>query len=409
MNIRAVTGFVDPGWPIDPRRIETLAQVMQAVRSALEEAGYPVQSLRMATPPAVEFDRPVPADRRPELARQLEAECFVHGLDYACIGPVLAEEPKAFAVVPDMLAETEIVFTSGMIADLEAGLSLTAARACGQAVTSIAAIHADGFANLRFAALANVPPGAPFFPAAYHDGGGAAIGLATEAAELAVDALHDVNSLSTARRRLIGMIEAHAAALSRLVDPIAIQQQVRFLGMDFSFAPHPDPLRSIGGALETLGVPAAGLSGSLTAAAFLADTLDRAHFRRTGFNGLFFPVLEDSVLARRAAEGSLTLRDLLLYSAVCGAGLDTLALPGDSPAEALAAILADLGALALRLNKPLTARLMPLPGKSAGDPVHFDFPYFADSRVLSFPALPLERLLAEAGLLEIAPRVGEGG
>ena len=83
MNIRALTGFLDPGWPLDPRRIGELAACMKTAQAALQEAGYPVQSLRLATPPPAEMDRPVPVDRREELARQLEAECFVHGVDYA--------------------------------------------------------------------------------------------------------------------------------------------------------------------------------------------------------------------------------------------------------------------------------------------------------------------------------------
>jgi uncharacterized protein (UPF0210 family) len=106
------------------------------------------------------------------------------------------------------------------------------------------------------------------------------------------------------------------------------------------------------------------------------------------------PVLEDAVLARRAAEGVVSTKDLLLFSAVCGTGLDTLPLPGDTSIEALSAILLDVAALACRLHKPLTARLLPIPGKSAGDPTGFDFAYFANSRVMVLDSQPLQGLLA---------------
>jgi len=69
-------------------------------------------------------------------------------------------------------------------------------------------------------------------------------------------------------------------------------------------------------------------------------------------------------------------------------------LPGDASAEQLAAVLVDVAALSVRLNKPLTARLMPIPGKKAGDPIHFDFDYFADGKVMDLPALPLRGVLA---------------
>ena len=95
------------------------------------------------------------------------------------------------------------------------------------------------------------------------------------------------------------------------------------------------------------------------------------------------PILEDSILAKRAAEGTLTIKDVLLYSAVCGTGLDTIPLPGDTTAEQITPLLLDLCALALRLDKPLTARLMPIPGKKAGDETNFDFAFFAPSRIMA--------------------------
>ena len=117
---------------------------------------------------------------------------------------------------------------------------------------------------------------------------------------------------------------------------------------------------------------------------YLTEAIDRADFPHTGFSGFMQPVLEDSVLARRAAEGTLTIKDVLLYSAVCGTGLDTVPLPGRYNLQnKLLPLLLDLCALALRLDKPLTARLMPVPGKKAGDETNFDFAFFAPSRVMA--------------------------
>jgi uncharacterized protein (UPF0210 family) len=99
----------------------------------------------------------------------------------------------------------------------------------------------------------------------------------------------------------------------------------------------------------------------------------------------------------------VTVNDLLLYSSVCGTGLDTVPLPGNVPEAAIAAILVDVAALALRLDKPLSARLMPIPGKQAGDAITFDFPFFAPSRVLAVAA-PDGPGLFGAGVLDIRPR-----
>ncbi|MGD2159506.1 MAG: DUF711 family protein, partial [Anaerolineales bacterium] len=266
----------------------------------------------------------------------------------------------------------------------------------------------NGFANLRFAALANVPAGAPFFPAAYHSGGRPTFALATEAADLGVEAFSGMASLEDARRALINAVENHAQAMSRVSADLAVRFRLPFGGIDFSLAPFPQDHISIGAALERLGVPAVGMHGSLAAAAMVTEALENADFPRTGFSGLFLPLMEDAVLTQRAQDGLLTLEDILLYSAVCGTGLDTIPLPGDVSPEAISAVLLDLSALALRLDKPLTARLMPIPGKAAGDPTEFDFPYFANGRVMAIKAEPLSGLLAGEETVELAPTALRG-
>ena len=154
-----------------------------------------------------------------------------------------------------------------------------------------------------------------------------------------------------------------------------------------------------------MGVPRVGLHGSLAAAAILTEAIDRANFPRTGFSGLMMPVLEDATLAKRAADGTLSVKDVLLYSAVCGTGLDTIPLPGDTTVDQIIPLLLDLSALALRLDKPLTARLMPVPGKKAGDPTNFDFGFFANSKVMSLDAMPLNALLAGNETFSIQSRI----
>jgi len=404
MKIRAITGFLDPGWPIEPDRIADIANCLKHIRNNLSEAGYEIQSLRLATPPLFEMSPIVRSGERPDFARQLEAECFVQGIDYTALGPVLSDDDGGFEVIPEILKSTESVFASALFADIEKGLSLPMARACAEVIHQVSTIAPDGFTNLRFTALANVQPGSPFFPAAYHEGGPPALAIATEGADLAINAMQNNTSAQSISRILVEAIEGHASVLTRISHPLAVQHNVRFLGIDFSLAPFPEELRSFGKAIRTLGVPQVGVAGSTAAASFLASCLDKAQFQRTGFCGLFFPVLEDSILANDASTGSLTLKDLLLFATVCGTGLDTIPLPGDISQEAIYALILDLGALALRHNKPLTARLMPIPGKQVGDEIHFDFPYFADSRVMALDDQSLEGILTSDESIMIKPR-----
>jgi uncharacterized protein (UPF0210 family) len=401
MRIRSITTFVHPRWPVNRLALQKVGVFAQHAQAAFTKAGYDVQTLRLATPPFPSFLSP-----QDYVGSVTGMEVLAHseGFEYISLGPASPGEDAAFKAIPDMLANSGILFLSGSMTAPDEKISLPAVHACAQVIHQSASLEKNGFANLRFAALANVPPWAPFFPAAYHQGKAPAFGLALEAADLAVTAFKTADSLADARAKLIAGMESHAKVLEKQANILASTYGFEFKGIDFTLAPFPNQETSIGHALELLGLPAVGLSGSLAAAAFLTDTLDRASFTRTGFNGLMLPLLEDSTLAQRGAEGVLSVTDLLLYSTVCGTGLDTLPLPGDTSVEQLEAILLDVAALALRLNKPLTARLMPIPGKKAGDPTGFDFEYFANSKVLGVPAKPLSGLLAGDEAFSVLPR-----
>lgn len=405
MKIRSITYFCDPDSPLDPACVSTAGEFVQAARAAYRQAGYEVQTVRIATPPFPRLLPELTPAAAVDLAGQAETLALKQGFEYVSLGPALPVFPVSYALIPEMLAATQSVFCSGSLTRSASGeIDLPAIRASAAVIHACAPLEADGFANLRFAALANVPGGGPFFPAAYHTGGPPAFALALEAADLAVEAFTTAADLDTAREELITALEAQARRLNQIAQALTADFDLNFNGLDFSLAPFPEEAASLGTALERLGITAVGLPGALAAAATLADTIDRASFPRAGFNGLMLPVLEDAVLARRAAEGTLTFKDLLLYSAVCGTGLDTVPLPGDTGADTLAALLLDIAALATRLDKPLTARLMPIPGKAAGDRTNFDFEYFANSRVLALPAAALNGHLAGEGTLNLQAR-----
>lgn len=403
MNIRAITYFVDPAFPLSEERLRAAGKVTSEIKTALQDAGYAVQTVRLALPP---FSRVLAGDagKVVRLAQDLEAACFINKIDVASLGPARpTDPPEFFYAIPEAVGGTENVYAAALIADPMGGVSLPAVRLAAEVIHRIAALTPDGLSNQRFAALANVPAGSPFFPAAYHDGGSPLVSIGVEAADLAVSAFAEAASLADARARLIRAVEEHAQKIHNLTKKAGMRG-LQMGGIDFSLAPYPEAARSLGTALERLSGGPVGAHGTLAAAAFLADALDRAKFRHIGFSGLFLSLLEDAVLAARAAAGGLTMSDLLLYASVCGAGLDTIPLPGDVTPEALAAILVDVAALALRLNKPLVARLLPLPGKQAGDEVNFDYPYFAPTRVLAPRAAALGGLFAGKETFDLGPR-----
>ena len=401
MKIRSITYFCNPKYPLDENALRASGEFLAKAKSAYEANGYEVQTVRLATIPfpALLNDQ---VNQLPKLAEKLESILSQIGVAYASLGPALIESPESYAVIPEAIAATQNVFFGGVMADKKNGISMSAIKACAQVIQKASTITPDGFGNLRFAALANIRAGAPFFPAAYHDGDEPAFAVATESADLAVNAFNGQRTIDEGRCELISEITKHGQAIARIANTEL--SNIKFGGVDFSLAPFPDDAHSLGGAVEKMGIPKVGLHGSLAAAAILTEAIDRADFPHTGFSGFMQPVLEDSVLAKRAAEGTLTIKDALLYSAVCGTGLDTVPLPGDTTAGQIAPLLLDLSALAMRLDKPLTARLMPIPGKQAGGQTGFEFAFFANSRVMSLDSESLNDPLASSESFELRPR-----
>jgi hypothetical protein len=284
--------------------------------------------------------------------------------------------------IPEVIGETENAFVSVLVAERDRGINLEAIRHAAEVIAQVSTVEPSGFGNLRLAVLANCPPGSPFFPASYHSGGAMSFAVATEAADLAVESFERAKTLDQARQYLRQAVEGEAGRIEGVCRELEAETGARFGGIDFSLAPYPEVARSIGRAVEHLGVDAFGSNGTLFAAAFMTRILKQATFPKCGFCGLLFPVLEDQVLAERSVEDLYTVDSLLLYSAVCGTGLDTVPLPGDVGVDELSAILMDVATLAVVADKPLTARLMPVPGKKAGDMTTFDFPYFCNGRIL---------------------------
>jgi len=248
-------------------------------------------------------------------------------------------------------------------------------------IGQIAQATPDGFGNLRFAGVVNCPPHIPFFPAAFHCGA-PAFAIAIEAADVIAAACYpgmDFQELHVSLRQTIErQLQPVQDIATRFASP-----HVRYLGIDLSPAPNPDPAISIAYAIERLGRGRFGEPGTLAAAAAVTAALRDTTLLTCGYCGLMLPILEDAGLAERNNQGLLRLSSILAYSSVCGTGLDTIPLPGDVATDQLTAILLDVASLGGKLHKPLSARLFPIPGKRAGDLTEFSFSYFVNTRVMS--------------------------
>jgi uncharacterized protein (UPF0210 family) len=375
VKVRSITAFRALDEQPLHEVIDDAGRLLRSGRRDLQEQGVEVQTLRLALSAR-------PAEHGGDLvgfARDVETACLEAGVEYVSLGPVPLGRLDA---VPELVAATERVFVTANVAT-EGGVDARAVAGAARTIHAIARQSADGFGNLRFGAIARCPPHIPFFPAGYHDGGPAAVGLAIQGADLVNDAVRGRPELADAPGLIAAALDKGLAPLEEHGRRIAKRRGYRYLGIDVSPAPFPDDDTSLAGAIETLSGAHFGARGTVAAAAAIVRGLRRTKVQRCGFSGLMLPVLEDSILARRTAEGTFGLDDLLLCSTVCGLGLDTVPLPGDTSVEALSGLIGDVAALAVQLDKPLTARLLPVPGKRAGDLTSYDFPYFANGRVLA--------------------------
>jgi uncharacterized protein len=180
--------------------------------------------------------------------------------------------------------------------------------------------------------------------------------------------------------RLRNLLNAELQPVEKIARSLAEQAKHAYLGIDTSPAPSLDS--SIGSALETLTGEPFGSASTLQACAAVTAAVKSVEVLTCGYSGLMLPILEDPVLANRVSEGRIKISDLLLYSTVCGTGLDVVPVPGDAAPEHLARVIGDVATLAVRLKKPLSARLFAVPGKKAGEPVEFADPMLCPSKIM---------------------------
>ena len=387
--IRTITvGIADPH-PLTFATIEQAAAILQDARTRYMEAGYEVQTVRLSTRPVFDdlmnWSSTDLLDYTGELQRMLDGAGRADPLRH----PAQAARPdfplERIDVVADMLASTSALNATVHLATPYYGLRADAALPTARVMKRLAAETQEGFGNFRFAMLACVEPGCPFFPSAYHSGPDSlAIGL--QGAGIVAEALRTLRGDETSPLDLVQISEVVKTAVIEQAKPVVDMAQeiapahgLIFGGIDLSPAPLGE--ESIIDAMELCGYGSVGTPGTLAVAAAITAALKNTGLPGCGYCGLMLPVLEDAALGRRWEAGYVNAHQLLLYSAVCGTGLDTLPLSGDVSAEEVAHLLLDVATLALRLNKPLSARLFPVPGKRSGDRTSFTSPYLTNTLV----------------------------
>ena len=369
VRVRTITAGLELSPRGESSRLASTLDFLADAKRTLVNAGYEVQTLRLATNPWLASAPP--SERQQLLARLRELDKLVteRGVILS-IGPVLTED-RADDSLPqwssELIASTRSIHHSVVIAS-ERGVHSASAAIAAQVMTTLAQAGAGGVANFRFATAANIPAGTPFFPVGWHQGP-ESVAFGLESASVVEQAFATPGQGEDATARLKQHLDRVLEPIERLGRDLARKHDRSYLGIDTSPAPGKD--RSIGAAIEAFTHAPFGSAGTLEACATITAALKTVSVTTCGYSGLMLPVLEDPVLAQRAGEGRFTVRDLLLYSSVCGTGIDVAPIPGDTPVHTIAGLLRDVAAQSVRLRKALSVRLFLVPGKKVGDMARF--------------------------------------
>jgi len=372
-KIRAITAFVRLERGSYQIQMDEAIKFLKIAKTTFESRDFTVQTLRIATQAFPEYTQGMSRDEALQFFKNLDSVAQSENIRLS-IGPAYLSGKDGDAqtdLLTEVLKSTKQIYASVYVTN-DAGVNWPAVRAAAAVMKKLSdgTMHSEG--NFRFAALANVPQGSPFFPAAYLTGMGHQFAVALESAGDAANAVKDAPDLATAKRRLIDLFFQRATDVEHVALRVDRERGWIYLGLDLSPAPSKDA--SIGTAIENISHQPFGSSGTLTAVGVITSALKEIGLRRTGYSGLMVPILEDPVLAERWNAGLVSLDALVSYSAVCGTGLDTVPLPGDVTVEQLARIIGDVATLSVKWNKPLSARLLPIAGRLAGQQTDFSDP-----------------------------------
>ena len=361
--------------------------LVQVGRDIEAEYGIPIINKRVSvTPIALVAASSDDGDYAP-YAQTLDSVAKELGIDFvggfsALVQKGFSEaDRKLIASIPRALASTDRVCASVNVASTKSGINMDAVREMGLVIKEAAALTADrdGLACAKLVVFCNAPEDNPFMAGAFHGPGEgeATLNVGVSGPGVVKAALESHAGASF--DEIADVIKKTAFKITRMGQLVGIEA-ARRLGvpfgiLDLSLAPTPEVGDSVARILEEMGLAAAGTHGTTAALALLNDAVKKGGLMASGhvggLSGAFIPVSEDEGMIAAAEAGVLNLDKLEAMTCVCSVGLDMIALPGDASASTISAIIADEMAIGMVNNKTTAVRVIPVPGKRAGEWAEF--------------------------------------
>ena len=367
-------------------RIATQAEHLVQVGEEIErDFGVPIVNKRISVTPislisgAIRDPLPL-AEALDKAARQTGVN-FIGGYSALVQKGMTRADRALIASLPQALSETEFLCGSVNVATTRAGIDMDAVKLLGQAIVDLAqrTQKQDGLGCAKLVVFANAVEDNPFMAGAFHGPGegDCAVNVGVSGPGTVKQALEKVKG---APFDVVAETVKRTAFRITRVGQLVAREAARRLGVDFgivdlSLAPTPAMGDSVAHILEEMGLERCGTHGSTAALALLNDAVKKGGVMASshvgGLSGAFIPLSEDLGMIEAAQAGALTLDKLEAMTCVCSVGLDMIAVPGDTPASTISAIIADEAAIGVVNNKTTAVRIIPAPGKTVGDSVEF--------------------------------------
>lgn len=369
---------------------DTICKRAEKIVSVGEELsamyGVPIVNKRISITPASILTANFPGEEI-ILARALDRAAKTVGVDFlggysALVHKSMTESELSFInSIPEVLATTDKLCSSVNVGSTRSGINLDAIKLIGEIIKKTADItaYADGFGCAKFVVFCNAVEDNPFMAGAFHGigEGDTVINVGVSGPGVVHHALKNIPNADIAE--VAEVIKKTAFKITRVGQLIANEAAKRlgaeFGIVDLSLAPTPVIGDSVGHVLEEMGLECVGGHGTTAALALLNDAVKKggtmASSRVGGLSGAFIPVSEDIGMIDSAAKGVLTLSKLEAMTAVCSVGIDMVAVPGDTPASTISAMIADEMAIGMVNSKTTAVRVIPVPNKTVGDYVEF--------------------------------------
>ena len=367
---------------------KTAENLVPVAENLEREYGIPIVNKRVSVTPIAQIAAACPDADLVPLAHALDRAAATLGIDYlggysALVHKGIGDaDRRLISCIPEALANTSRVCSSVNVASLRAGINMDAVLMVAQTVLDCARLTADQYSigASKFVVFSNMVEDSPFMAGATHGSGeaDAVINVGVSGPGVMAAALEELPKTAS-MMDVAERIKQTAFKITRAGELMS-REAARRLGkekgiVDLSLAPTPAIGDSVARILEIIGVGQCGGPGTTCALAMLNDAVKKGGVMASssvgGLSGAFIPVSEDAGMIDAAEAGALSLEKLEAMTCVCSVGLDMIAVPGDTPVEAIAGIIADEMAIGVINNKTTAVRLIPAIGKSEGDSVEF--------------------------------------